>query len=151
MSDWGRPEKHMDNSYTMPPIKVGQSILYFSSEVDWKKHMGQIKARENEHVRVIAGICTMTGTRNISLLTFPPTDHMIGIPKSGVKHISDPDKSTYDLEKGGFWDYADATRDHYAMQDRLAALEEALEAMSKTSLDHAKIKKSRNTAETPAA
>lgn len=89
--------------------------------------MGQCEWKPDRHSQPILAFITKVGVDSVSLTIFAP-DNRAGIPKDGVRHISDPvidDQPGYDA---GCWDFVSFAGDASAMA-RLALVEQQLSAI----------------------
>lgn len=115
----------MSDKWQMPPIYVGQKVLIFNSHTDWLKYTGRVDSPDV--IRPCTGTVSDKGDRGIHVaeLVDPRTGSQLQ-PRDGVRHITDPDRTRHDLERRGFWDYAQETRDFWDMKERLEVIEKQL-------------------------
>lgn len=79
--------------YAMPAVQVGQTVQWFYH------YKGQHEP--------LAALVTKVSDRTLSLLVFHPGFHN-GVPKDGVRHVSDPDRKALDAAASddvGCWDF----------------------------------------------
>lgn len=58
----------------------------------------------NDPVEPVPAIVTQVGQRSVMLTVFAP-DNRGGLPKDGVRHISDPELGDHPNYEGGCWDF----------------------------------------------
>jgi hypothetical protein len=88
----------------MPHVYLGQVVL-------WKHNKGS----ENPAPAIVTG----TGQLAISVLIFPSGSH-VGIPRDGVRHVSDPALATMVESNSGVWDYTEGDQPAISPKPQLA-------------------------------
>lgn len=100
-----------NKKYVMPHASLGLCVWYASREST-----------------PIPAIITQVGEGSVMLTVFAP-DNRAGVPKDGVRHISDPMVRQYPTYEAGTWDYCDGDRQNLEPESRLALAEARLEAI----------------------
>ena len=77
--------------YKMPAISVGQTVM-------WSHEPGTMHKSE-------PGIVTMVGSGSICVTVWPPGSR-VGVVKSGVRHMHDPNLRNV-ISHEGVWDYTE--------------------------------------------
>lgn len=72
----------------------------------------------------LPAIVTQVGNNSVNLTVWPP-DNRGGLPKDGVRHISDPSVEKQAGYDQGVWDYTDDARRLQAAEASIARLMEA--------------------------
>lgn len=83
-----------------PPKKPGFRMPKPGAVVIWRHVIGGDPS---------PAVVTKLGRQGISVMVFPP-DSRVGIPKDGVRHISDPQVKTQVMPESGIWDHTDETK-----------------------------------------
>jgi hypothetical protein len=95
--------------YAMPPARLGFAL--------W---------RSDKHSKeAIPAIVTAYGDRSVNLTVWAE-DNRGGIPKDGVRHISDPEIEQMSGYSAGVWDYADDTKELLQLRHVVASLVDAM-------------------------
>ncbi len=101
-------------NFKMPSVSLGPCVWYGESN----PVQGTIG---------VPAIITETSDRSVNLTVWPP-DNRAGIPKSGVRHRSDPELLEHPGYDGGCWE-------HTASESRLQTLEVELAYLTDTVAD----------------
>ena len=100
--------------YVMPPARVGFAVWY--------------PDKTNFLASPIPCIVTVASDRSVSLTVWAE-DNKGGLPKDGVRHISDPEVDKMAGYTAGVWDYAPDTKELFAFKARLGGLETGVAAL----------------------
>ena len=115
--------------YQMPPVKIGEIVYFFNSELDWKKFNDG-----NRDIQPIAAVVTWIGNRTLNMVCFPANDSTGFMSKSGVRHASDPDKPQVEGTRNalygprGVWDNKKSSLTE--LEEIVTQLQKDVEALS---------------------
>ncbi len=95
----------MNTKYVMPVPSVGFCLWYPAKQ----------------GYAPIPAIITQVGVSSVNLTVWPP-DNRGGLPKDGVRHISDPSVEKQAGYDQGVWDFTDETKRQHEIAAKLAQL-----------------------------
>lgn len=100
--------------WVMPAARLGPCVWYAS----------------RDGLEPVPAMITQIGQGSVMLTVFPP-DNRAGLPKDGVRHVTDPVIAQYPSYESGCWDYCHSDMRLNDCEKRLAKIELALAELEK--------------------